>query len=518
MKVLMPGFSCVVSAGFENDPDNELAAAISQGYSRVFVETSSGLLLHQNLPVGRGGAHRYVRLPIAALPDGKKPLSVGPALNFLPDGKIPVELLLKVQAFFKGVMARHKQKLEAMIWIVWNEERGYHLLVPKQTVGAASARYEWGDIPAGTMVVVDIHSHADMNAFFSGTDNNDDSNSIRYSGVIGHNSRPVPEMMFRFNFLGKYIEQKVDDIFCSPQPVVEAPPEDWYEQISLYSHTYQGGQGGTPGNFPGYPFQGYGRRGMDGNSRRQKVQEEGSEMDEAEAWFARKAGFSGGIETSEDAPAGGTSGFGSIRQNSTGLVKALENGTQAPGLRRVPNPKGLALDKVEGSIFQSNNGLFFTDGEDLILPYDPVTKTLIGYPGTEVVVLSAEEVEQRILQQAPEAPPVNEVDEQDAVERAIRREMQEELLSGPTAAALRVDFQEDSRFDAMAINYGTEAATAYLLIEELSPQLANAGDILRDSISSMFELVDDDDRLRVFRSLAEDLSEKDRADLAQNGL
>lgn len=548
MKILMPGFSCVVPSGFENDPENEVALAISQGYCRIYIETAMGLLLHQNLSPGKDGANRYVRLPCAALPDGKKPLNIGPSINFLPDGKVPIELLLQIQAFFKGVMARHKQKLEAMIWIVWNQEQGYHLLVPKQTVGAASARYEWGDIPEGTIVVVDIHSHADMGAFFSGTDNNDDSNSVRYSGVIGHNSRAVPEMLFRFNFLGKFIDQKADDIFCAPQPVVEEPPADWYDQISLYTTTsyangWSGQQGGYRGHIAGGAPQGYpfhGSRTMDGEPRRQgrhlmvPADDDGGE---GEGWFTQY-----GTGQPASGPAAGntgqSSGFGSVRETTSGLVTAVENGSKATGLRRVPGPKGVALDKVEGRVFTANNGMFFTDGKDMLLPFNRATGRLLEFPGTEVVVLTPEEMEERIMAEDkeaaklldPAAPSVPDELDEDAVqaaveaeqernlmEQAAHREAQEELLAGaPEGGENHIN--EDPRFDALAINYGVEAATAFLLIEELAPNLANTEGPLRDTIAWMFELVEEDDRLAVFRNLAESLTERDKANLAQNGL
>lgn len=540
MKILLPGFACVVSPGFEKDPDNEFDLAISKGYCRIFIESPTGLLLHQNLTPGKDGVARFVRLPIASLPDGRKPMSISPALNFLPAGKVPIELLLQVQAFFKGVMARHKQKLEAMIWIVWNQDQGYHLIVPKQVVGAASARYEWGDIPEGTIVVVDIHSHADMGAFFSGTDNGDDSNTVRYSGVIGHNSRSVPEMLFRFNFLGKFLEQKVEDIFCLPQPTVEAPPDEWYDKISLSGH-YQGGhQGAYQGQIPsgqGYPFQGQGQpvRGMDGGARRTptgwsyRATEEGGIQDgDGDEWFTSYG--PGRRVVSPGGPVDGQSvGLGPVRETSAGLVTAVETGVKAPNLRRVPGPKGEALAKIEGRVFPSNGSFFFTDGENLILPFDKASGKLIEFPDTEVVELTPEETEQRALDIDARANTLRSIVERclssdpqvgdfGSVEIAARRQAQEELLSESPLAGEDLGFKEDPRFDTMAINHGLDAATAYLHIEEIAPHLANAEELLCDSVASMFELVEGEARLRLFRNIAETLTESEKDDLAQNGL
>lgn len=95
--------------------------------------------------------------------------------DFLPAGKIPVQMLKQVVAFFKSVM-QYKMKdvvrgsnfssqssfghnYEAMIFLVWNPASGYSLRVPTQKVSAASVSYEHDcyDLSAGDVVVVDIH-------------------------------------------------------------------------------------------------------------------------------------------------------------------------------------------------------------------------------------------------------------------------------------------------------------------------------------------------------------------------
>jgi PRTRC genetic system protein A len=75
-------------------------------------------------------------------------------------------------------------------WIVWAKEEGYSYLPLDFEASAASVFI--GQRPAlseGTHLVIDIHSHGRMKAFFSSTDDVDDSGGVRLSVVLGSYSR-----------------------------------------------------------------------------------------------------------------------------------------------------------------------------------------------------------------------------------------------------------------------------------------------------------------------------------------
>jgi PRTRC genetic system protein A len=227
MDIITQFISCVVTP-------NELPAAMEAGYNEIYVMTGSKespILKHHKLR----GQNRYVRLAVDKLPDNYKTTRISQEINFLPDGKIPIELFDQVVAFFKQVMEVKKSEVEAMIWICWDAESGYHLIVPDQRVSKASASYDWSSLPTGKTIVCDIHSHNTMGAFFSGTDNRDDQNNIGFSGVVGHLKSTNPQTVWRFNYRDKKIECELDDVFELPARPEAAVPADWVAKINTYT-------------------------------------------------------------------------------------------------------------------------------------------------------------------------------------------------------------------------------------------------------------------------------------------
>lgn len=76
-------------------------------------------------------------------------------------------------------------------------------------------------------------SHGTMNCFFSGTDDGDDRNSIRYSGVFGLLQNPTAATVWRFNYLDRKIAAKLDDIFEAPLLVADPVPTDWMLKVKV---------------------------------------------------------------------------------------------------------------------------------------------------------------------------------------------------------------------------------------------------------------------------------------------
>lgn len=237
--VLTPHVACVCTS-------SEVGNAVAEGYKQIYIITSKGIFLRQEL---RGG--RIITMKRDSIPDYKEEVYTEDISAFMPGGKIPYEIYRQVEGFFRKVMEVGKTALEAMIFVMWTQEKGYFLWVPKQTVAAASARFDWDDKPEGS-IIVNIHSHGSMNAFFSGTDDTDDATTICYSGVFGYLDKPKHVTTWRFNHYKHKIACTAEDIFQGLSlPAVEIPNE-WLEAVSK-TNSYQPskwvyeGQGGAYG-------------------------------------------------------------------------------------------------------------------------------------------------------------------------------------------------------------------------------------------------------------------------------
>ncbi len=70
-------------------------------------------------------------------------------------------------------------------WIVWNKDAGYSYAPLDFKAHAGSVEFIRPDLPDGTSLVVDIHSHGTIPPFFSPVDNRDDAGGVRLCVVIG---------------------------------------------------------------------------------------------------------------------------------------------------------------------------------------------------------------------------------------------------------------------------------------------------------------------------------------------
>jgi PRTRC genetic system protein A len=87
--------------------------------------------------------------------------------------KIPAGKFAQIIAFFKEVYNQHKS--EAIVLLFYNEKtKVYKVVPPAQKVSSASLSYDRGLSLEGWTMVGDIHSHAGMSAFHSGTDQDDE--------------------------------------------------------------------------------------------------------------------------------------------------------------------------------------------------------------------------------------------------------------------------------------------------------------------------------------------------------
>lgn len=285
MQVLMPHISCVVS-------ESEFTPALLAEYSDIYITTATAIFRHLKLSKGR-----YIRAQVPSVPGYTPVTAVKEELNFLPAGKLDYRMLEEIIQFFRDVMNIKKADQEAMAHILWNETEGYHISIPNQTVSKASARYEFDHIKKGDVIVLDIHSHNTMGAFFSGTDNTDDRKFIGYSGVAGNLDKRDPALIWRFNLNELKRDCKIDEIFNVERNDIVVPKE-WLEKVKTQSYgvTTYGGQG--------KPYQGYGAPGYYGGQTHVKSKRERKEEKrlgkESGGNHSLPFGSGPGIETDEE--------------------------------------------------------------------------------------------------------------------------------------------------------------------------------------------------------------------------
>ncbi|GAH75566.1 unnamed protein product [marine sediment metagenome] len=96
--------------------------------------------------------------------------------------------------------------IETEHYVAITGDRGYHLYIPVQDKSAGSVVYE-----VGTSIVLEIHSHGQMAAGFSSTDNMDET-GLKLYGVIG-SLDAVPVVKLRIGAYGYFKDLRWRDVF-----------------------------------------------------------------------------------------------------------------------------------------------------------------------------------------------------------------------------------------------------------------------------------------------------------------
>lgn len=127
----------------------------------------------------------------------------------MTEKKIPYGILMDVVAFFK----RNPRK-EAAVQIFYNlETEKYEIYYPEQQVTSASVVFTRNhDMENDKVLVMDIHSHGSMNAFFSSIDDNDEKGT-RLFMVFGNLDKKEITHKLRAGIAGNYKMLKLSDVF-----------------------------------------------------------------------------------------------------------------------------------------------------------------------------------------------------------------------------------------------------------------------------------------------------------------
>lgn len=143
---------------------------------------------------------------------------------------IPFDKLLIIVGFFRKIASDGSN--EALVNIYWDKRNEKFIIdVPKQTVSPVSVESVLSFKYDNDRYVhyMDIHSHNQMNAFFSQTDNKDEK-ATRLYAVIGKVNQLYPEIKVRISNGGQHLEidpcivfEKLNDHFEYAQK--------WFNQI-----------------------------------------------------------------------------------------------------------------------------------------------------------------------------------------------------------------------------------------------------------------------------------------------
>jgi PRTRC genetic system protein A len=115
-------------------------------------------------------------------------------------GKIPMHLY---DLSFSVLMS--SSELEQYLAITWEGE--YRLRIPPQERTAGSVTYV--TLPS---LIMDIHSHGQMRARFSGTDNEDEQ-GLRLYMVVGKLNTLLPEAELRLGVYGYFVPLDIGEVF-----------------------------------------------------------------------------------------------------------------------------------------------------------------------------------------------------------------------------------------------------------------------------------------------------------------
>ena len=495
-RVLSPFASCVVEP-------RQLQEALDNNYNEIYVWHDSKFYRHQQLV----GENRFVRLKVDGLPSKYKEVEkeytasafTGETMNFLPGGKIPGEMWDQIVEFFRQVMRKTKQDYEAHCWILWTPERGYFISVPKQTVSKASVSYSYDQeaLPQGAIVVIDMHSHNTMGAFYSGTDNNNDRTGIYFSGVIGKITDTSYEWVMRFNLLETKRELTDLSLLFDLQKEV-AIPSEWLDQVEVqtYASGYKGYQGKDYSQFV--------RQGQDSGKDAGNEQRNTSVSNPAKWSFPSSqqqqaasekggAGSTGQNSFRFDEPfeygLGGGGYFGSLDSGDEDVVLGL---TKKPGdfdaERNVFVGKGRVSDEMKELMKDMPKDMV----DDMKRLDDQATAWLLAHGYTA------------------DGEPI-ETSEEPRFAKGIR--MLEDgsiMVDGNTATADDIEFMEvgsdddehgdqlhTELFNEIKAKHGKEAARAYELIDTMITSLESADEALLDIARQCYGLMSEDGRMKL---------------------
>lgn len=123
--------------------------------------------------------------------------------------KIPIGFLNHTIALF-----RRRPDEEMLVQYFWDREKKcYFTVIPSQKANPVSVEAKRDPVlEQQFLLVMDVHSHGRMPAFFSVTDDEDEKETRLYA-VVGRVDSPEPEIKVRYSCGGRYRPLALEDVF-----------------------------------------------------------------------------------------------------------------------------------------------------------------------------------------------------------------------------------------------------------------------------------------------------------------
>lgn len=140
--------------------------------------------------------------------------------------RIPSSYLQKILERSIDACVDNGTLIEALFHLIWNEEaKRWQLDKPAQEANAGSVRPLHDGAGSGyERAIIELHSHHQMTAFFSGTDDADEQ-GFRIYAVIGE-IFSEPKIRVRVGCFGHFEEIPADTIFRLPDTIIDCYEEE----------------------------------------------------------------------------------------------------------------------------------------------------------------------------------------------------------------------------------------------------------------------------------------------------
>lgn len=222
--------------------------------------------------------HEFFRscVPAPRWPSELEDHKTGLELNYPP---IPTALVEQAVGFF--YKAWRKLGGEACVLLAYNRTRkAVEIIVPQQV--ATVSRSQWADNPIGlnyqmpkdlppdVTVFCDIHSHCDMAAYASGTDEHDETHRTGLHIVVGRIQHEPPQFHAEAVADGKRFRVQTEALLSGYQKRRLDFPAAWMDRISAeyygvkksnFSHDQDGYRWGNSSGYSGGGYSGGGYSG-----------------------------------------------------------------------------------------------------------------------------------------------------------------------------------------------------------------------------------------------------------------
>jgi PRTRC genetic system protein A len=145
--------------------------------------------------------------------------------------KVPRMFLESSLNFFRYFA---EKELEALVYITWNnKERRYAIHCPNQVVKKEEVKFELPGYDPDSDVVIIMHSHHNMPASFSPTDDINDQ-ALAVYGVFGQFNQKELKYKFRAGYNGKHFPVSIVDLFDFTEKSLNVNsnfPQEWLERV-----------------------------------------------------------------------------------------------------------------------------------------------------------------------------------------------------------------------------------------------------------------------------------------------